>query len=46
MENLKEKNSFGSDNVPQRILKDRVSILYKPYHKLLNMIYEEKQIPE
>ena len=46
MENLKEKNSFGFDNVPQRILRDGVSILYKPYHKLLNMIYEEKQIPE
>ncbi len=46
MENLKEKNSFGFDNVPQQILRDGVSILYKPYHKLLNIIYEEKQIPE
>jgi hypothetical protein len=46
MESLKEKISFGFGNITQRILKDRVSILVKPYHKLPNMIYVNKQITE
>jgi len=43
MDNLKEKNSFGFHNLPQQILKDRVLIIVKLYHKLLNMICQKKQ---
>ena len=46
MKNFKEKNSYGFDNVPLRVMRVGALILAKPLHKLLNLIYEQKQIPE
>ena len=46
MEDLKEKNSYGFDNIPQRILKEGASVLMEPFHKLLNLIYQQKKLPE
>ena len=34
------------DNIPVQILKDGCDILLKPYHRLLNKIYEQNLIPE
>jgi len=45
MANLKTKNSYGYDNIPMRVLKDGAAHLAKPYHKLMNMIYVTKTIP-
>jgi hypothetical protein len=46
MKNLKEKSSYGSDNIPVRVLRDAHEILVKPYHRLLNKIYNQNVIPE
>jgi hypothetical protein len=45
MTNLKTKNSYGYDNIPMRVLRDGAVHLAKPYHKLMNMIYVTKTIP-
>ena len=46
MQNLKDKTCYGIDNIPVKILKDGYDILLKPYHRLLNKIYEQNLIPE
>jgi endonuclease/exonuclease/phosphatase family metal-dependent hydrolase len=46
MKNLKEKSSYGLDNIPVRVLRDAYEILVKPYHRLLNKIYDQNVIPE
>jgi hypothetical protein len=38
---LKPKNCYGYDNIPLRILKDGISILLKPMHELMNLIYQQ-----
>jgi hypothetical protein len=39
MKTLKDKSSYGSDNIPVKVLKDAHEILVKPYYRLLNKIY-------
>ena len=46
MENLKNKSSYGFDNIPVKILRDGCTFLVKPYHQLLNKIYHQGTIPE
>jgi hypothetical protein len=46
MKTLKEKRSYGSDNIPFKVLKDAHEILVKPYDRLLNKIYDQNIIPE
>jgi exonuclease III len=46
MKNLKQKNCYGCDRIPLRILKDGYEILGKPVFKLMNKIYEQEEIPE
>jgi hypothetical protein len=46
MKTLKDKSSYGSDNIPVKVLKDTNKILVKPYHRLLNKIYDQNIIPE
>jgi hypothetical protein len=46
MKNLKDKSSYGFDNIPVKVLRDAHQILAKPYHKLLNKIYNQNIIPE
>ena len=46
MKSLKTKNSEGFDRIPQKVLVDGTSILAKPMHKLMSLIYKEKQIPD
>ena len=46
MKNLKDKSSYGSDNIPVKVLRDAHEILVKPYHRLLNKIYNQNIIPE
>ncbi len=46
MKNLKDKSSYGFDNIPVKVLRDAHQILAKPYHKLLNKIYHQNIIPE
>jgi uncharacterized protein YkuJ len=46
MNNLKDKSSYGFDNIPVKVLRDAHQILAKPYHKLLNKIYHQNIIPE
>ncbi len=43
---LKIKNSEGYDIIPQRIIKDGVQKLIKPFTSLLKLIYETKTIPD
>jgi hypothetical protein len=43
---LKPKNCYGYDNIPLRILKDGISILLKPMHELMNLIYQQHYIPD
>ena len=45
MLDLKPKTCYGYDNIPVRILLDGVDHLLRPYHQLLNMIYQQKVIP-
>jgi hypothetical protein len=46
MKTLKDKSSYGSDNIPIKVFKDAHKILVKPYHRLLNKIYDQNIIPE
>ena len=46
MKTLKDKSSYGLDNIPVKVLKDAHEILMKPYHRLLNKIYNQNIIPE
>jgi len=46
MKTLKDKSSYGSDNIPVKVFKDAHKILVKPYHRLLNKIYNQNIIPE
>jgi hypothetical protein len=46
MKNLTDKSSYGSDNIPVKVLRDAHEILVKPYHRLLNKIYNQNIIPE
>lgn len=44
--NLKDKSSYGIDNIPVKILRDGCEYLLKPYHRLLNKIYSQGVVPE
>ena len=46
MRDLKDKSSYGPDNIPVKVLRDAHKILAKPYHRLLNKIYHQNEIPE
>ena len=46
MSNLKEKSSYGFDNIPMRVLKDGVKYLAKPYYILMKKICEQNKIPQ
>ncbi len=46
MKTLKDKSSYWSDNIPVKVIKDAHKILVKPYHKLLNKVYNQNIIPE
>ena len=46
MADTKAKNSHGFDNIPMRILRDGAAYLAAPYHKLMEMIYRTKNLPE
>ena len=46
MSNLKEKSSYGFDNIPMRVLKDGVNYLAKPYYILMKKICEQNKIPQ
>ncbi len=46
MDQTKTKSSYGFDNIPMRILKEGAIHLAKPYHKLMEMIYRTKTVPE
>ena len=46
MAELKPKTCYGYDNIPVKILTDGVTYLLSPFHKLLNMIYNQKVIPD
>ncbi len=46
MDQTKTKSSYGFDNIPMRILKEGAIHLAKPYHKLMEMIYRTKIVPE
>jgi hypothetical protein len=46
MKNLQQKNCYGCDRIPLRILRDGYSVLGKPVYALMNKIYEQKKIPE
>ena len=46
MKNLQQKNSYGCDRIPLRILRDGYSVLGKPVYALMDKIYEQKKIPE
>jgi hypothetical protein len=41
MKTLKDKSSYRSDNIPVKVFKDAHKILVKPYHRLLNKIYDQ-----
>ena len=43
---LKNKRCYGYDNIPVTILKDGAALLAPVYCKLLNLIYEQKTVPE
>jgi len=43
---LKNKRCYGYDNIPVTILKDGAALLSPVYCKLLNLIYEQKTVPE
>jgi hypothetical protein len=46
MKDLKDKSSYGPDNIPVKVLRDAHDILVRPYHRLLNKIYHQNVIPE
>jgi hypothetical protein len=46
LETLRDKPSYGFDNVPVKLLKDGAEILALPMHKLMNLIYYQKRVPE
>ncbi len=46
LEMLRDKPSYGFDNVPVKLLKDGAEILAAPMHKLMNLVYEKKRVPE
>jgi hypothetical protein len=46
MAELKSKTCYGYDNIPVKILVDGMTHLLSPFHKLLNMIYNQKVIPD
>ena len=46
MMELKSKPCFGSDRVPLKVLRDGVRFLAQPILKLMNLIYEQKHVPE
>ena len=46
MQSLKDKSSYGLDNIPVKVLRDGYEILSRPYHRLLNKIYDQRVIPE
>ena len=43
---VKPKTCYGYDNIPVRVLLDGIDYLIKPFHKLLNMIYIQKIVPD
>ncbi len=43
---LKDKPSYGFDNVPVKLLRDGAEILTAPMHKLMNLIYKNKKVPD
>ena len=46
IQSLKIKNSEGWDRIPQRVLVDGIEVLLEPFTVLMNMIYNQKTIPE
>ena len=43
---IKIKNCEGYDRIPQRILTEGINYLIEPMHKLFNLIYEHKKLPQ
>ena len=43
---IKIKNCEGYDRISQHILNKGMEILLEPAHKLFNLIYEHKRIPD
>ena len=43
---LKPKTCYGYDNIPVRVLLDGTDYLVEPFHKLLNMVYVQKVVPD
>ena len=46
LELLRDKPSYGFDNIPVKLLKDGAEILASPMHKLMNLIYDKKKVPD
>ena len=46
MKSIKVKNSEGFDRIPQRIFNEGLESLLHPVHRLFNLIYSKKEIPE
>ena len=46
IKSIKIKNCEGYDRIPQRILSEGINYLLEPIHKLFNLIYERKKVPE
>ena len=46
MKSIKIKNCEGYDRIPQCILNEGMELLLQPTHKLFNLIYTNRKIPE
>ena len=46
IKSIKIKNCEGYDRIPQRILYEGIDYLIEPMHKLFNLIYESKKLPQ
>jgi hypothetical protein len=46
MMELKDKKCYGYKNIPVKIIRDGVDFLAPVFCKLLNLIYDQKVIPE
>ena len=46
IKSIKIKNCEGFDRIPQRILSEGINYLIEPMHKLFNLIYESKKLPQ
>jgi endonuclease/exonuclease/phosphatase family metal-dependent hydrolase len=43
---LKYKPCFGSDRIPLKVLKDGIDFLAQPILQLMNLIYEQNEVPK